>query len=160
MSDTTTEPPVDPNAPTEHTLPSGKKVSVRSPRTLLGAHVRTVIGAQGVGGMQGVVDAHSALIALMVTELEPGHAATPVLAEVAPLDGTIETLQAYAQAMTAVDAQRGDDYRRLYTLMQPAWRIAAGLDNITDDYEAFADPKADTSQASGQPPSSGDDAQL
>lgn len=153
MSDTSAEPPVDPNAPTVHTLPSGKVVSVRSPRTLLGSHVRTTMSSQGAGGMQGVVESHSVLIALTVTELEAGRAGTPVLLEAAPPDGTLEVAQAYQGALVAVDAQRGDDYRTLYRLMDPAWRVCVGLDNITDDYEAFEDPKADTSQALEQPPS-------
>jgi hypothetical protein len=159
LSDTSTEPPLDPNAPTEHVLPSGKKVSVRSPRTLLGSHVRTTMGAQGGGGMQGVVDAHSALIALTVTELEPGRAGTPVLVEAAPLDGSLETLLAYQAAVARVDGQRGDDFRELYRIVTPAWRVSAGLDNITDDYEAFDDPKADTGRASAQAPSSEGNAQ-
>jgi hypothetical protein len=157
LSDTTTELPVDPAAPTEHVLPSGKKVSVRSARTLLGAHVRTAMGAQGGGGMHGVVAAHSALIAMMVTELEPGRAGTPVLAECPPLDGTMEVAKAFDAAVATVEAQRGDDWRRLYTLVGPAWLVTIGAANITDDYEAHADPKADISQASGQPPSSEDE---
>lgn len=126
------EPPRDPGAPTRHTLPSGKVVEVRSHRTMLGADVAAALASQSATGARGVVDVRSELICQLVTEIEPGRAGTPVL------DGTL----------AAVLAQRADDYQSLYVLMYPAWRLCLGLDNITDDYEAYADPKAATSPPS------------
>lgn len=135
-----TDPPTDPNAPTTHTLPSGKIVEVRSHRTLTGLDVATAIAAQTGVGARGVVDARTALAALLITEIEPGTGGKPVL------DGT----------GAAVLAQRGDDFAALFNLVTAAFRVAMGYDNIIDDYEAHADPKADTSPPSGPSPASED----
>lgn len=151
-----TEPPTDPNAPTTATLPSGKAVSIRSPRTLLGADVAAAIGAQTEDGMQGVVEMRTALIALTVTETDPGRAGTAVLTAVPGPDGTQEAADAFKTAIAAVRAQRADDFRRLYSLVTPAWMVAVGASNIVD-YQEFADPKASTSPSSGPSPSSEDE---
>lgn len=127
----TPAPAPDPDAPTRHTLPSGKIVEVRSHRTLLGAEVAAAIAAQTGDGMRSVVDVRNALIAALASELEPGRAGTPVL------DGTV----------AAVLAQRGDDWRVLYGLATEAWRLTMGL-SVVPDIDGYEDPKAPTQATS------------
>ena len=130
-------PPVDPNAPKRVTLPSRKVVEVRSHRTLLGADVDAVIAAQSGPGARGVYDIYNALVARMVTELEPGTAGTPVL------DSTVD----------AVLAQRADDYNRLHTLLADAYALVTGR-SVIPDLDQWEDPKAPTGDGSAQKPDS------
>ncbi len=119
--------PVDPNAPTRHTLPSGRVVEARSHRTLLGSDGDAVIAAQTGVGARGTVDMRNELIARMVTQIEPGKSAAP------DLDGTVAT----------VLAQRLDDYRTLYGLVTDGWLLVTGLSVIPDE-EAWEDPTVPT----------------
>lgn len=134
-----TTPPADPNAPVRHTLPSGKVVEVRSHRTLLGSDGAAVIAAQTGGGAQGVVDMHNALIARMVTEIEPGTGGAPAL------DGTIEAAQ----------AQRIDDWRALYGHVWEAYKLVLGI-SVVPDLEQWQDPTGPTRDGSGPKPDFGD----
>jgi hypothetical protein len=136
----TPAPPVDPNAPAKHTLPSGKVVEVRSHRTLLGEDGAAVIAAQTAPGSQGVVDMHNELIRRMVTEIEPGAGGAPAL------DGTLET----------VKAQRIDDWRRLYGLVAEAYLLVLGV-SVVPDQEEWADPTGPTRDTSDSRSPCGDE---
>lgn len=139
MNDQT--PPADPDAPQEHTLPSGKVVLVRSHRSLLGEDAAAAIAAQSAPGAQGVVDMHNELIRRMVTELKPGTGGAP------PLDGTLD----------AITAQRADDWRALYALVWEGYRVVTGLSVILNP-DDFADPTAPPRDGSESKPSSEDSA--
>jgi hypothetical protein len=143
MSDNAAEPedakpeaPADPNAPARVTLPSGRVVEVRSARTLNGADMAAALGAQSGTGMTAVVDVHNEFIRRMVTQIEPGKGGKP------DLDGTLES----------VLAQRGDDWRRLYALVTPAYGLVTGA-SVIRDMDQWDDPKAPTTASSE--PSSG-----
>lgn len=141
MSNTTTEAPQDPGAPIKKTLPSGKVVEIRSHRMLLGSDIAATLAAQPGGAwMSNAVAMRNHLIAVLVTQIEPGRAGTPVL------DGTVET----------VLAQRGDDYRALYGSVEDALALVLGL-SVIPDFDEYEDPKAPTTGSSGSKPSSGAD---
>lgn len=131
MDTETPAPLTDPNAPGEHTLPSGKVVQIRSHRTLLGEDGAAVIAAQTAPGAQGVVDMYNELIRRMTTETAPGTGGAP------PLDGTLE----------AVKAQRIDDWRALYALMWEPYRLVTGA-SVVPDQEQWADPTGPTRDSS------------
>jgi hypothetical protein len=131
--------PQDPNAPTRHTLPSGRVVEVRSPRTLIGEDIAAAIASQTAPGARGVVDMYNALIAGMVTQIEPGNGNAPAL------DGTV----------AAVLAQRGDDWRRLYKLVWEHYKMVSG-ESVIPDFADVADPTPPTPDSSG--PRSGSEA--
>lgn len=139
-TDPTPAPPQDPNAPARHTLPSGKVVEIRSHRTLLGSDGAAVIAAQTGVGAQGVVDMHNALIARMATEVEPGAGGAPAL------DGTVE----------AACAQRLDDWRRLYSLVNDAYALVLGI-SVVPDADEWEDPAGPTRDSSGSRSPSGDE---
>lgn len=142
MDTETPTPPADPNAPTVLDLPSGKKVQIRSHRTLLGGDGVFALNAQSGTG-NGNAEIRAALVARMATELEPGSAGTPAL------DGTIE----------AVNAQRIDDASRLL-LSKPVtegYRLVVGL-SVVPDQDEWEDPTGPTRDSSGsRSPSVGDD---
>ena len=140
MDTETPAPPSDPNAPSKHTLPSGKVVQVRSHRTLLGEDGAAVIAAQTAPGAQGVVDMHNELIRRMVTEIEPGSGGAPAL------DGTPE----------AVKAQRIDDWRKLYAAVTDAYLLVIGV-SVVPDEDAWADPTGPTRDTSDSRSPSGDE---
>lgn len=134
-------PPTDPNAPTRHTLPSGRVVEVRSSRTMTGADSTAVVAAQTAPGAAGVADMYNALIARMVTQIEPGRSSAPAL------DGTME----------AVLAQRIDDHTKLRTLIWDAYQLVTGRSVIPDD-EGWADPTVPTRDGpDSRPPSEADE---
>lgn len=143
--DTTTEPAAaaDPDTPTVLTLPSGKKVQIRSHRTLLGGDGVFALNAQSGTG-NGVAEIRAALVARMATELEPGSAGTPTL------DGTI----------AAVNAQRLDDANRLLFAkpVTEAYRLTVGLSIVPDfsTQEQIEDPTAPTRDTSDSRPPSAD----
>ena len=132
MDTETPAPLTDPNAPVTLDLPSGKKVQLRSHRSLLGADAVFALNAQ-TGTGNGNAEIRAALVARMATELEPGKAGTP------PLDGTI----------AAVNAQRVDDASRLL-LSKPVsegYRLVAGISVVPDEDE-WADPTGPTRDSS------------
>lgn len=132
MDTETPAPLTDPNAPVILDLPSGKKVQLRSHRSLLGADAVFALNAQ-TGTGNGNAEIRAALVARMATELEPGNAGTP------PLDGTI----------AAVNAQRVDDASRLL-LSKPVsegYRLVAGISVVPDEDE-WADPTGPTRDSS------------
>lgn len=141
MTDTTEladEAPKDLSAPTRHTLPSGKVVECAAARTLLGADMAAAWAAQpGTGWVANVTAMRTALIARMVTEIEPGRRSKT------PLDGTVE----------AVGAQQPDDWKALYMLapVTDAMGLLQGT-SIIADLDAWEDPKAPTPDASGPSP--------
>lgn len=146
LPETTTEAPQDPGAPVKKTLPSGKVVSIRSHRTLLGSDIAAALASQPGGAwMTNSVAMRNHFMAVLASEIEPGPAATPTL------DGTVE----------AVLAQRADDYRALYNTVDDAMSLALGLSVIADiddlDKAQIDDPKAPTTPTSGSEPASGDD---
>lgn len=152
----TDEAPRDPAAPTRKTLPSGKIVEIRSHRTLLGAEIATAMASQPGGSwMANSVAMRNTLVALLATEIEPGTAGTPVLAAAPAPDGTLEAAQRFEAAYKAVLAQRADDYRTLYSLVEEAMRLALGLSVIVD-HDEYEDPKAPTTDGSEPAPDSED----
>lgn len=132
--------PVDPSAPTRHTLPSGRVVEVRSTRTMTGADSSAVLAAQTAPGSTGVVDMYNALIARMVTQIEPGTGGKP------DLDGTVE----------AVLDQRIDDHTKLRSLIWDAYQLVTGRSVIPDD-GAWEDPTVPARDGpDSKPPSEAD----
>lgn len=128
------------DAPTVLDLPSGKKVQLRSHRSLLGADAVFALNAQ-TGTGNGNAEIRAALVARMATELEPGRAGAP------PLDGTI----------AAVHAQRIDDASRLL-LAKPVtegYRLVVGL-SVVPDEEQWEDPTGPTRDTSDSRPPSED----
>lgn len=122
------ERPADPNAPTRHTLPSGKVVEIRSHRTLLAADVEEALGAQVYDSwMRNVMAMRTVLVARTAAEVEPGTGGCPAL------DGTVE----------AVRAQRADDYRALFPLVTPAMDLVL-RNSVIPDVDEWEDPKAPT----------------
>lgn len=119
----------DPNAPAEHTLPSGLTVTLRSYRTLKRPDMHTVWAAPGAPGE------HDALMALLVVETSDTAAF--------PVPFTTDVL----------DRLDGADYIALYKLMGDAWRMVNGLTVLpnSDDYQ---DPKAPTTASNGSAPAS------
>jgi hypothetical protein len=131
---------VDPNAPVRHTLPSGRVVEVRSTRSMTGADSSAVLAAQSAPGATGVIDMYNALIARMVTQVEPGSGSAP------DLDGTLES----------VLAQRIDDHSRLRGLIWDAYQLVTGRSVIPDEQE-WMDPTAPTRDGpDSKPPSEAD----
>jgi hypothetical protein len=128
-------PPQDPNAPTRHTLPSGKVVQVRSHRTMTGDDGDHAICSQTGGGARGVYDVYNNLAAAFITEIEPGKAGKP------RLDGTVE----------AVKAQRIDDYNLLHGLVKEHYALATGR-SVIPDLDEWQDPKAPTRDSSAPRP--------
>lgn len=118
----------DPNAPAEHTLPSGLKVTVRSHRTLKRPDMHTVWAAQGAPGE------HDALMQMLVEESSDPAFPAPFTTDV-------------------LDRLDGEDYIALYRLVNPAWRMVNGLPVLpnSDDYQ---DPKAPTTESNGSAPGS------
>lgn len=143
-SSTTTDAqaPVDPDAPTTLTLPSGKVVQIRSHRTLVGADGIYALNAHSGTG-NGNAEIRAALVARMATEVEPGTGGKP------PLDGTLE----------AVHAQRLDDARQLLFAgpVTEGWRLVAGL-SVVPDAEQWKDPTGPTRDSSGSKPPSAESA--
>jgi hypothetical protein len=130
------QPRVDPNADTELTLPSGKKVLIRSHRTLLGADAEYALNAQSGTG-NGYPEIRTALVARMTTEVEPGTAGTPAL------DGTIEK----------VKAQRIDDYRAMFGAkpITAAYLLVTGV-SVIPDIDTNEDEEGPTGATSDSPP--------
>lgn len=124
-----TDPNPDPNAPTQHTLPSGLEVTLRSYRTLKRPEMHTVWAALGAPGE------HDALIELLVTA-----SSNPEF----PVPFTIDVLDRLDD---------GADYIALYKLVGNAWRMVNGLTVIPnpDDHQ---DPKAPTTASNGSAPAS------
>jgi len=133
MENQTPTQPQDPDAPSVLDLPSGKKVQIRSHRSLVGADGIYALNAQ-TGTGNGVAEIRAALVARMATELEPGSSGTPAL------DGTI----------AAVHAQRIDDTNRLLFAkpITEAYRLTVGL-SVVPDEEEWADPEGPTRDLSG-----------
>lgn len=125
------EPPQDPNAPTRHTLPSGKVVEVRSHRTMDGNDADAAICSQTGPAARGVYDVYNTLAARFITEIEPGAAGKPIL------DGTVDT----------VKAQRIDDYNLLHNLVKAHYDLAVGR-SVIPDLDEWEDPKAPTRDSS------------
>lgn len=143
MSDTTDEKPQDPDAPIKKTLPSGKVVEIRSHRTLLGSDIAAALASQPGGAwMVNSVAMRNHFMATLVTEIEPGRSKAPTL------DGSV----------AAVEAQRGDDYRALYSSVDEAMALALGL-SVIPDIDGYEDPKAPTTATSDSRPDSEADAQ-
>jgi hypothetical protein len=138
MTPTDLQQRVDPNADIEFDLPSGKRVRMRSPRTLLGRDAEFALNAQ-TGTGHGYPEIRTALVAVMTTEVEPGTAGTPVL------DGTIE----------AVRAQRIDDFRKMYGAQRigEAYLLVAGV-SVIPDPDTLEDEAAPTEASSDSPPAS------
>lgn len=162
LPETTTEAPQDPGAPVKKTLPSGKVVSIRSHRTLLGSDIAAAMAAQPGGAwMTNSVAMRNHFMAVMITELEPGRAGTAVLTGARTPDGTPESVKAFDAALAAVLAQRADDYRAMYDTTNDAISLVLGLSVISDiddlDKAQIDDPKAPTTPTSGSGPASGDD---
>jgi hypothetical protein len=152
----TDEAPRDPAAPVRKTLPSGKVVEIRSHRTLLGAEIATAMASQpGSTWMANSVAMRNTLLTMLATEVEPGGAGTPMLAAAPAPDGTLEAAQAFEAAHKAVLAQRADDYRSLYSLVEEAMKLALGL-SVIIDHDEYEDPKAPTADGSAPEPGSGD----
>ncbi len=131
MEDQEPTPPQDLDAPVRHTLPSGRVVEVRSTRTLTGLDSGAVLAAQTGIGARGVVDMYDALIARMVTQIEPGKSNAPAL------DGTI------ASAV----AQRIDDHTALRGIVHDAYRLVNGT-SVIPDFAEYDDPKAPITDSS------------
>lgn len=123
-----TEPLPDPDAPTEHTLPSGLKVTVASHRTLRRPDIHKVWAA--------VTDSD-------LFKAQTHDALAGILATVAgkPLSGE------------DLDMLRPDDYLRVYTLMEPAYRLITGQSVLPnpDDHD---DPKAPSGESNATAPDS------
>lgn len=141
MDTETPATPIDPSAPTVLDLPSGKKVQIRSHRTLVGADGVFALNAQSGTG-NGLAEIRAALVARMATELEPGRAGTPVL------DGTI----------AAVNAQRIDDANRLLFAkpITEGYRLTLGL-SVVPDGDEWEDPTVLTRDSSDSRSPSGDE---
>jgi hypothetical protein len=106
-------------------------VELRSHRTLLGADVAAALASQTGYGSRAIVDIRNALIAQLVTQIEPGKS------DAQPLDGTVE----------AVLAQRADDYGRLYNLATDAYQLTVGT-SIIPDVDEWEDPTPPTGDGS------------
>ncbi len=124
----------DPNAPAQHILPSGLKITLRSYRTLKRPEMHTVWAAQSGPGE------HDALMALLVTESSDPAFPVPFTTDV-------------------LDTLDGADYIALYRLVSNGWRMVNGLTVLPnpDDYQ---DPKAPTTASNGSAPASADTTSL
>lgn len=120
----------DPNAPAEHTLPSGLKVTLRSHRTLRRPDMHTVWAAQDAPGE------HDALMQMLVTETSDPAFPAPFTTDV-------------------LDRLDGEDYIALYRLVNPAWRMVNGL-TVLPNPDEHQDPKAPTTASNGSAPGSAD----
>jgi hypothetical protein len=125
MTETTT----DPNAPTEHKLPSGLTVTLRSYRTLKRPDMHAVWACGGSAPAE-----HDALMGMLVTASSDPAFATPFGTDV-------------------LDRLDGADYIALYRLVNDAWRMVNGLD-VLPDPDDYQDPKAPTTASSGSAPDS------
>lgn len=118
----------DPNAPAEHTLPSGLKVTLRSHRTLKRPDMHTVWAADGAPAE------HDALMRMLVAETSDPAYPAPFTTDI-------------------LDRLDGEDYIALYRLMNSAWRMVNGLP-VLPNPDDFADPKAPTTASNGSDPDS------
>lgn len=125
--------PAGPNAPSEHKLPSGITVTLRSHRTLrrpdIQAVWRSVTDPDLFGPQQ-----HDALVMMLVVGCSDERFPVPLTPQ-------------------ALDLFDGDDYIALYTLVNDAYRLVNGLSVLPrpDDYQ---DPKAPTTESNDSAPDS------